>query len=154
MAVQGTEFGVTQLTFGHPTIEDLEQATAGWDVGGREYAWMIEVRERLQRYADGETVTFRDLPVEEHCGTPFQQQVLRALRNVDYGQTLTYAELAAAAGRPKAARGAGTVMAKNRIPLLLPCHRIVGCSGRLGGYSAPDGLNMKRRLLELEQTAR
>ena len=72
------------------------------------------------------------------------------LRNVPYGQTLSYAELAAKAGSPKAARAVGSVMAQNRVPLIIPCHRVVGSGGHLGGFSAPRGIAFKKQLLELE----
>ena len=67
------------------------------------------------------------------------------------GLTRTYGELAAECGSPGAARAVGSVMAKNRYPLIVPCHRVLAAGGELGGYSAPDGLKMKRRLLEMER---
>jgi methylated-DNA-[protein]-cysteine S-methyltransferase len=62
----------------------------------------------------------------------------------------TYGDLAAAIGSPGAARAVGSVMARNCFPLIVPCHRVLGAGGSLGGYSAPDGLRMKRRLLAME----
>ena len=66
------------------------------------------------------------------------------------GETVSYAELAGRAGSPNAARAVGGVMAGNRVPLLVPCHRVVGAGGRLGGFSAPTGVELKKRLLALE----
>jgi methylated-DNA-[protein]-cysteine S-methyltransferase len=74
--------------------------------------------------------------------------VLRELAQVPYGSTDTYGALAAKAGRPGAARAVGTVMNRNPIPIVLPCHRIVGANGSLTGYAG--GLDVKRRLLQLE----
>ena len=74
--------------------------------------------------------------------------MLHELARVPYGQTDTYGRLAARAGRPKAARAVGTIMNRNPIPIVLPCHRIVGANGSLTGYAG--GLDAKRRLLELE----
>jgi methylated-DNA-[protein]-cysteine S-methyltransferase len=74
------------------------------------------------------------------------QQVIEHHR----GRVRTYGELAAAAGSAGAARAVGSVMAKNRHPIIVPCHRVVGSAGSLGGFSARDGINMKRRMLELE----
>ena len=71
-------------------------------------------------------------------------------RRIPYGRTMSYAELAAKAGSPNAARAVGNCMAGNRIPLIVPCHRVVCSDGRLGSYSAPGGTRMKRRLLDLE----
>ena len=81
-------------------------------------------------------------------GADFPAAVLRELAQVPYGETDTYGKLAARAGRPRAARAVGTIMNRNPIPIVLPCHRIVGASGALTGYAG--GLDVKRRLLELE----
>ena len=77
-------------------------------------------------------------------------QVVRACRKIGRGRTRTYGELAAAAGSPGASRAVGSVMAKNRFPIIVPCHRVVGAGGSLGGFSAPTGLNLKERMLALE----
>jgi methylated-DNA-[protein]-cysteine S-methyltransferase len=81
-------------------------------------------------------------------GTPFQQRVWHALREVPYGATISYAELAARAGRPGAARAAGRANATNPVAIVIPCHRVVGSDGALTGYSG--GLARKAALLELE----
>jgi methylated-DNA-[protein]-cysteine S-methyltransferase len=80
----------------------------------------------------------------------FHGKALRACRRIPYGQTLTYAELAARAGSPRAARAVGQAMARNPLALVVPCHRVVSTGGGLGGYGG--GLNLKRRLLKLEGT--
>jgi len=109
-----------------------------------------DVLDRLLRYADGEPVDLRDVPVTlDHLST-FQRRVVKACRAIPAGERRTYGELAAAAGSPGAARAVGSVMANNRVPLIVPCHRIVASGGKLGGFSSPQGLAMKRRLLELE----
>jgi methylated-DNA-[protein]-cysteine S-methyltransferase len=82
--------------------------------------------------------------------TDFDQSVVRACRRIPYGETLSYGELAKRAGHAGAARGVGRTMATNRFPIIVPCHRVVAAGGRIGGYSAPQGLTMKRRLLALE----
>ncbi|MEX1224432.1 MAG: MGMT family protein, partial [Pirellulales bacterium] len=73
-----------------------------------------------------------------------------ACRRIPIGQTMSYAELAAVAGSPGAARAVGNIMAGNRVPIIVPCHRVVGSGGSLGGYSSSGGLRTKRRLLSLE----
>ena len=82
--------------------------------------------------------------------TDFQQLVLKHCYAIESGSSITYNELASLAGSPKAARAVGSVMAKNRWPILIPCHRVVGSTGKLTGYSGLGGLETKRRLLDFE----
>lgn len=105
----------------------------------------------LQRFAAGEAVDFDDVPVSLEGLTRFQKQVVAACRAIPWGETVSYGELAANVGHPGAARAIGTVMRKNRVPLIIPCHRVLAAGGQIGGYSAPSGLEMKRRLLALEK---
>jgi methylated-DNA-[protein]-cysteine S-methyltransferase len=105
-----------------------------------------DVRRELDEYFDGRRREF-DLRLDLRVA-PFPADVLRELARVPYGRTDTYGKLAARAGRPKAARAVGAIMNRNPIPIVLPCHRIVGASGALTGYAG--GLDVKRRLLELE----
>lgn len=123
------------------------------DIGQDPNAASVEIRrfaKRIQAYAEGWRDDFRDVPVALGEVTGFQRQVLQQCRRIPYGQTLTYGELAAKSGFPRAARAVGGVMAGNRVPLVIPCHRVVGASGSLGGYSGADGVATKQRLLELE----
>lgn len=105
---------------------------------------------RIQDYFAGTREDFDDVPLAATWSTPFQRAVVRALRQVRYGETTTYGELARRAGRPGAARAVGQVMATNPVPLLVPCHRVLAAGGALGGFSAPTGTALKRRLLQLE----
>ena len=105
-----------------------------------------DVRRELDQYFAGERRDF-DLPLDLRVA-PFHEAVLHELAQVPYGRVDTYGHLAALVGRPKAARAVGTVMNRNPIPIVLPCHRIVGANGSLTGYAG--GLDVKRRLLELE----
>jgi methylated-DNA-[protein]-cysteine S-methyltransferase len=109
-----------------------------------------EVLERLQQFAAGELVDLKKISVSLSHLTPFQRQVVKACRAIKRGDSRSYGEVAAAAGSPGAARAVGQVMRTNRTPLIVPCHRVVAAGGKLGGFSAPQGLAMKRRLLELE----
>jgi methylated-DNA-[protein]-cysteine S-methyltransferase len=104
--------------------------------------------DRFRRYFAGERVAFDDVEVDLSWGTEFQVALAETLRDVPYGETVTYGELAALAGRPNAHRAAGTFCAGNRFPLVVPCHRVVAAGG-LGGYGSLGG-EYKRRLLELE----
>ncbi len=105
-----------------------------------------EVRRELDEYFEGRRHEF-DLPIDLRVA-PFQEAVLHELAQVPYGRTATYGALAAKVGKPKAARAVGTVMNRNPIPIVLPCHRIIGANGSLTGYGG--GLHVKRALLELE----
>lgn len=106
---------------------------------------------RLRAYAAGQAADdFRDLAIVEDDLTEFQRRVVRCCRKIPYGGTASYGDLASRAGSPGAARAVGSVMAHNRLPLIVPCHRVIAAGGSLGGYSASDGLPMKQRLLALE----
>ncbi len=107
----------------------------------------LECARQLDEYFAGERKAF-DLPLKLQ-GTPFQMGVWEALSRIPYGSTVTYGDLAAAAGYPRAARAVGNAMRKNPLWLLIPCHRVVGASD-LGGYGGPEGAPIKRRLLILE----
>ena len=107
------------------------------------------VREQLDAYWAG-TLHHFDLPVRA-AGTPFQQAVWAALRTIPYGETWSYAELAEAVGRPTAVRAVGAANGRNPVWLVVPCHRVIGSSGRLVGYAG--GLDVKRYLLDHERGA-
>ena len=105
-----------------------------------------DVRRELDEYFDGKRHEF-DLPLDLRVAA-FHEQVLHELARVPYGITTTYGALASKVGRPRAARAVGTVMNRNPIPIVLPCHRVVGSNGSLTGYAG--GLDMKLKLLQLE----
>jgi methylated-DNA-[protein]-cysteine S-methyltransferase len=105
-----------------------------------------EVRRELDEYFDGTRHVF-DLPLDLRVAA-FNEQVLHELARVPYGITTTYGALANKVGRPRAARAVGTVMNRNPIPIVLPCHRVLGSNGSLTGYAG--GLDMKLKLLQLE----
>ena len=142
------------LTFGYEDPGQAVEAMNGLDVdSGQDTQPTVEMAafaERMQAYCDGHPDDFLDVPVTLSANTEFRRRVLQQCRRIPYGHTLTYAELATAAGSPRACRAVGNIMAGNQIPLVIPCHRVVGSHGSLGGYSAPSGLSMKQRLLRLE----
>jgi methylated-DNA-[protein]-cysteine S-methyltransferase len=94
--------------------------------------------------------SFLDVRVNLHGMTAFTSAVLRACRKVRPGQTVSYAQLAKKAGRPKAVRAVGGALARNPLPLVIPCHRVIRSDSRLGGYSGPGGTRLKRKMLEFE----
>jgi methylated-DNA-[protein]-cysteine S-methyltransferase len=144
-----TPFGVGKvLVAGDLALEvELPSASAVAPAGCRSSRWA----QLLERYFAGERVSF-DLDVDGYAAarglTDFECDVYRALAGVPYGTAVSYRELAAAAGRPNAYRAAGSAMARNLLPVILPCHRVVRNDGRLGRYS--DDPAWKERLLTLE----
>lgn len=115
--------------------------------GARDASPLLDAAEaQLREYFAGARRTF-DLPLAPH-GTAFQQRVWTALRAIPYGETRTYGELAAAIGSPNASRAVGMANHRNPIPIIIPCHRVIGADGSLTGYAG--GLETKRRLLALE----
>lgn len=116
----------------------------GWRRGGMVVA---ETRRQLDEYFAGRRKDFH-LPVAP-AGTPFQVRAWRALRDIPYGETRSYGEQARALGQPAAVRAVGAANGRNPIPIVIPCHRVIGGDGRLTGYAG--GLDIKKHLLDLER---
>jgi methylated-DNA-[protein]-cysteine S-methyltransferase len=114
----------------------------------RESALETSLRRDLIRYFAGDKVSFLAYPIDLSGLPEFSRKVLTGARRIPYGERLSYGELAAKIGHPKAARAVGQALGRNPLPLLLPCHRVVGKNGALTGFSA--GLNWKKALLALE----
>lgn len=104
----------------------------------------------LAAYFAGVPVAF-DLPIDRRGFTLFQWDVYRAVMTIPYGEMRSYSQVATEIGRPRAARGIGGAMARNPLPIIIPCHRVVGKSGGMTGYSAPGGIVSKLWLLKMEQ---
>ncbi|HVU86954.1 MAG TPA: methylated-DNA--[protein]-cysteine S-methyltransferase [Pirellulales bacterium] len=151
IAILGRGDVVQRVTFGH---DSPQQAMTALEEGALEprnsRAWNPRLVARLQAFIEHGKDDFRDVPVDLGSCTTFQRRVLEACRRIPYGRTMSYGELAAAAGYPRAARAVGSVMANNQFSLIVPCHRVLAAGGRLGGYSNRLGLAMKKRLLALE----
>jgi methylated-DNA-[protein]-cysteine S-methyltransferase len=105
--------------------------------------------EELQSYFAGSPAKF-SLPLDLEHLTVFGKAVCRYVAGIGYGEVRSYAEVAAAAGSPRASRAVGSIMAANRLPIIIPCHRVVSSNGSMCGYSAPGGVSTKRLLLEME----
>jgi O-6-methylguanine DNA methyltransferase len=152
MALEGRDGAVERLSFGHASHAGAVRAGGNTAVLHSETPppWCIPWVVRLQAYASGTHDDFLDVPIALEGYTEFRRRVLAICRRIPRGQTITYGELAASAGSPNAVRAVGNCMAKNPLPILIPCHRVIGSDGRLHGYSAAGGLAMKSRLLTLE----
>ena len=142
---------VQRLCMGYRTQSQAEAAIQPWSQGEPAPRAFIErVSELLILFAEGEPVDLAEIPTADFPQTEFQRAVRAACLEIPWGETRTYAALAAEVGRPRAARAVGGVMAANPTPLIVPCHRVLGSGGKLTGFSAPDGVHLKRRLLDLE----
>jgi methylated-DNA-[protein]-cysteine S-methyltransferase len=112
-----------------------------------ENAFIVEAVRQLRAYFTGDLRNFQiQLDLE---GTAFQKSVWKALETIPYGETRSYSEIAVAIGSPKAVRAVGAANGANPAPIVVPCHRVIGSSGKLVGYGG--GLPLKRRLLEMER---
>jgi methylated-DNA-[protein]-cysteine S-methyltransferase len=141
-------WGVGELVFEGEVLlhHELPRAGAG---ASNKLLLAHPLADRVRRYFAGERVSFDDVSLDDEDATVFQRSVSDALRAVPYGEVVTYAELAALAGHPRAHRAAGTFCAHNRFPIFVPCHRVVAADG-IGSYGS-SGVAYKRRLLELER---
>ena len=152
MALEFDAHALHRLVFGYPSMAAIVRSAK---LKQLEWAdepprWVSDLRDCLILFAEGKPQQFGDVPIATDHLTPFARRVVRECRKLGWGRVRTYAEMAKLAGRPGAARAVGNVMASNRFPIVVPCHRVVGSGGGLGGYSAPGGLTTKRRLLEAE----
>ncbi|MEK6234149.1 MAG: methylated-DNA--[protein]-cysteine S-methyltransferase [Planctomycetales bacterium] len=150
MGMLGSEHGLRRVSIGNSNLAAAKASLCdSVEEPSSEEDWDPELRRRLKAFAIGTQDDFLDVRTDLQGFTKFQHQVLDKCRKIPFGSRLTYGRLAAKAGSPKAARAVGSVMANNPIPLVIPCHRVVAANG-LGGFSAPSGLRLKKRLLALE----
>jgi len=110
-----------------------------------------DLPQRLGRYLKGEQVSFDD-KLDLTCATPFRRAIWKATRAIPYGETQSYGWIARQIGKPKAQRAVGQALAKNPLPIVVPCHRVIGEDGSLTGFEG--GLEMKKCLLEIEASSR
>lgn len=110
---------------------------------------LAEAAKQLREYFEQPAIHF-DVPVDLSAVTPFQRRALELIRDIPAGSVWTYKQVAVALGKPKASRAVGQAMARNPVPIVIPCHRVIGSSGSLTGYGGGGGIPTKRRLLQLE----
>lgn len=139
ITVESTNEKITRLTIGQRSADAGSSKT------------LREAKKQLTAYFAGKLTRF-DLPLDLQ-GTEFQKAVWKQISKVSFGKTVSYADIAAKLGKPLASRAVGGAVGSNPIPLIVGCHRVLGASGRITGYSGGDGLPTKRWLLTLEDIA-
>lgn len=137
-----TDEGLTHILF----VADMESRPIASPGSGKAARILARVRRQLAEYFGGRRHRF-DLPLAP-SGTPFQMATWKALREIPFGQTRSYGDLARRIGRARAVRAVGAANGANPIPIVVPCHRVIGADGSLTGYGG--GLEIKKRLLRLE----
>jgi methylated-DNA-[protein]-cysteine S-methyltransferase len=147
-AVEG--WGVGELIVAGDLVlaHDLPDHAVENDAADDDTELSRRIAARVRDHLGGAETDYADVALDLSWCTEFQRELARALRDVPWGEIVSYGELAALAGRPGAARAAGTFCAQNRFALVLPCHRVVSATG-IGGYGT-SGVALKRRLLALE----
>ena len=140
--------GVVKISFSDESPEGLEYWSQKFlGTGVREGSkYTQNAKQQILNYLKGKTQSL-DFPVI-HLNSPFRKKVLEAERNIPYGETRSYQEVAQMVNNPRASRAIGSANAENPLPLYFPCHRIITSNGKLGGFGS--GLNVKQYLLDLE----
>lgn len=141
LLLAGDHDGLSMIGF--PKGSMRREPEADWIFNEKQLA---EARRQLREYFTGERREF-DLPVRL-SGTEFQVSVLQALQQIPYGETVSYGEIARRIGRPRAVRAVGAANGRNPVPIVVPCHRVIGSTGDLTGFGG--GLDTKEALLRLE----
>jgi methylated-DNA-[protein]-cysteine S-methyltransferase len=150
IAVMASPAGLCRTTLPAPDEESAMNAAIRDVSAIRQEAAFREVRYALTNYFKGQRSEFLfTIDLDLSGCTSFQRDVWEATRNIPYGQLRCYGWIAAEIGRPKAARAVGQALGANRLPIVIPCHRVVRSDGSLGGFSG--GLYWKQRLIELER---
>lgn len=151
VSIAGSEAGLSLLILPSPSSKAAERAIRARYPDAQPHPTpFADLPHRLRRYFAGEIVTFPD-KLDLGQATPFQRLVWQAVRDIPCGETRSYGWVVCQIGKPRAARAVGQALAANPIPIIIPCHRVIASDGGLGGYGG--GLELKRRLLELEKSS-
>ncbi len=151
----GTELGLLRTCLPGPEFGKIKsQLLENLCAARYDKALFKVLREQITAYFDAAYVNFdKDIPIILDGFGLFAMQVLDACRDIGFGETISYAGLAEKIGRVGAARAVGGALAKNPLPLIVPCHRVVRSDGKIGGFSAAGGITLKKRMLLHEQQA-
>ena len=148
------DVGITRVQLPDRSAEATERRLLRWLPGaepGAPTAQVTEAVTAVRQYFEGEKVDFSHIRLDLDGQEEFFKQTYAAARRVGWGHTTTYGTLAKELGAgPEAARDVGQAMARNPVPLIIPCHRVLAAGGKVGGFSAPGGSATKIRMLELE----
>ncbi|MBM3943650.1 MAG: methylated-DNA--[protein]-cysteine S-methyltransferase [SAR202 cluster bacterium] len=151
VAILGSPQGLRRLSLQPTPQEALEGLGPDLKSADSSDAEILSgVQQRLEDYCRGNVTALDNIPLDLDDAPPFFRAAWNACRQIPPGETRSYAWLAAAAGNPLAVRAAGQAMARNRLALVIPCHRVIGSDGGLHGYGA-GGLTVKARLLAMER---
>ena len=151
----GTEYGLLRTCLPGPELGKIKsQLLENLCAARYDKALFKVLREQITAYFDGAYVNFdKDVPIITDGLSFFAMQVLDTCRDIGFGQTVSYGRLAEMVGKDGAARAVGGALAKNPLPLIVPCHRVVRSDGKIGGFSAAGGITLKKRMLLHEQQA-
>jgi methylated-DNA-[protein]-cysteine S-methyltransferase len=142
--------GVTRFRLPDPNRAAAEKALGARVASDEPPPHVAVAVDEAKRYFGGARVDFGRIGLDLAGIEPFRRSIYDALRAVAWGETVTYGDLAKRAGAPGAAQEVGIAMARNPVPLIIPCHRVLAAGGKLGGFSAPGRTETKERMLALE----
>jgi methylated-DNA-[protein]-cysteine S-methyltransferase len=115
--------------------------------------WVADLVERIIAYGSGERIAFTDVPLDFGDEPEFHRQVYADILKLGWGETTTYGDIARRLGDVQLSRAVGAALGRNPIPLIVPCHRVLGSNGKAGGFSAPGGVSSKMKMLALERAS-
>lgn len=148
-----SNLGLVAVQVGGETAElEADLSRRGFSSISRDDTRLADAMQQLAAYLNGERIHF-DFPIDWTGMTDFQRRALQMTFEIPYGETRTYGQIARALGAPRAARAVGRAQATNPMPLVVPCHRVLGADGKLHGYGSGEGLPTKAWLLQLEASS-
>lgn len=149
-AIAWNDAGVTR--FNLPGPKETATNRLGTATPAEPPLHIAAIVDQARRYFAGERIDFNAIGLDLSHVEPFRRAIYEALRKVGFGETVTYGELAKRVGaeEPQAAQDVGVAMARNPVPLIIPCHRVLAAGGKLGGFSAPGRTETKQKMLALE----
>jgi methylated-DNA-[protein]-cysteine S-methyltransferase len=142
-ALFDTPIGTCGIAWGRSGIAGLQLPESTADA--------TRALDRIQALLRGETIDLADIPLDLEDAPEFHRKVYEVARTIPPGQTMTYGEIARRLGVPNESREVGQALGKNPIAIIVPCHRVLGADGKMGGFSANGGVSTKRRMLEIER---
>jgi methylated-DNA-[protein]-cysteine S-methyltransferase len=148
----GTEAALCRTCLPEPKLASVERRLLeNWPGADFDKDFFKELQKQIIGYFEGARIDFSRVPVVLKGFSIFSRTVLAMCRDVKIGQTATYSEIAKRSGRPNASRAVGGVLARNPLPLIIPCHRVIRTDGKMGGFTAPGGVTLKKKMLALER---